>query len=483
MLTPQQIQDFRKKYSIGVANAPTPATGATPKKPQNVFQQFFGGFARGAKESYLEGSRKTVSDIQIQAEKANREPTLPGQLKQFGRAGLRTVGNVIETAFEAPFRGITEGLSDIESMQRFASKPEVSATLDKINEGLSNILTPIAEKWQAFAEKNPERAGDIADSANILLTLMGEKPAQKALEQSFKLAGQAPKAVIGVTGKAIETAGTGLKGAGKAAYGLTVVPEESTRLIMQAYEAQRPTLFGRIKNLLTRAETETGLPPITPAETAARYGLTGTEWGLGVKAKRAANDLWTGIVAPKLQAVKGEVGMKNFLSLVRKEVLKETTGIKKNQMLEAFDAFVEPYNKVGKIGLTKLQEYKEAWAEFLPESVYKGKPIGGALKRVQDIATRKAREVIYKYVGKDGKQAYIDYGNLKSIEKAGIKSMHDPATRGITRNIWEFIMNKAITPVATIGGKILYRTGEGLEFIGRRGAKKVGDIIDQQQNK
>ena len=39
-------------------------------------------------------------------------------------------------------------------------------------------------------------------------------------------------------------------------------------------------------------------------------------------------------------------------------------------------------------------------------------------------------------------------------------------------------MNKAITPVVTIGGKILYRTGEGLEFIGNRGAKKVGDIIE-----
>jgi hypothetical protein len=38
-------------------------------------------------------------------------------------------------------------------------------------------------------------------------------------------------------------------------------------------------------------------------------------------------------------------------------------------------------------------------------------------------------------------------------------------------------MDKAVTPVATVAGKILYKTGSGLEFLGDKGAKKVGDII------
>ena len=61
--------------------------------------------------------------------------------------------------------------------------------------------------------------------------------------------------------------------------------------------------------------------------------------------------------------------------------------------------------------------------------------------------------------------------------KAGVKSIADPAKRSFSRNVWEALMDKAITPVATTAGKILYRTGEGLEFIGKQGAKKVKDIV------
>lgn len=62
--------------------------------------------------------------------------------------------------------------------------------------------------------------------------------------------------------------------------------------------------------------------------------------------------------------------------------------------------------------------------------------------------------------------------------KAGVKSIADPAKRSLSRNVWEFVMDKTITPVATFGGKVLYRTGEGLEFIGKKGASKVKDAID-----
>ena len=62
--------------------------------------------------------------------------------------------------------------------------------------------------------------------------------------------------------------------------------------------------------------------------------------------------------------------------------------------------------------------------------------------------------------------------------KAGIKSVSDPAKKSLTRNVWEFVMDQAVTPVATGVGKVLYRTGEGLEFVGKRGAKKVRDVVD-----
>ena len=38
-------------------------------------------------------------------------------------------------------------------------------------------------------------------------------------------------------------------------------------------------------------------------------------------------------------------------------------------------------------------------------------------------------------------------------------------------------MDNTVTPIATIAGKVLYKTGEGLELIGNSGAKRVRDII------
>src|SRR3990167_2775063 len=150
MLTPEQIQSYRQKYSINPMNAPTPVTTGMvePKEPQNVFgqetsspKQFAGGFVRGAGEAFKEGAEKVKSDFLKYGTEAARVPTWSGEegkITQLARGGLRQVGNVLETAFTAPIQGITEGISDIKGIQEYVSRPEVSAVLDKVNEGLSN---------------------------------------------------------------------------------------------------------------------------------------------------------------------------------------------------------------------------------------------------------------------------------------------------------------------------------------------------------
>jgi len=171
--------------------------------------------------------------------------------------------------------------------------------------------------------------------------------------------------------------------------------------------------------------------------------------------------------------------MKDFFNQVEKEIIKNTKELgRRSALKEALGSLREQYQKVGSVSLPKLQEYKEGFAKFLPDSSYKGKPIGAALKEVQDISAKKAREIIYKFVGEEGKQAYLDWGNLQSIIEAGKKSVTgDAAKRSLGRNLWELIMDKAITPVATTMGKVLYRTGDGLEFVGNKGAKTVRDIV------
>jgi hypothetical protein len=271
-------------------------------------------------------------------------------------------------------------------------------------------------------------------------------------------------------------AGRILKAVGEKTYGVTITPEEKTAQMMQGYQASGGTFAERVKGLVTG--TEAAGKPITEANTAARLGMVGSEWDLGVQGKQLSTKLWKDVIQPKLAAIKEPVNLKTFFGEVEKNISKVSDLTRRNILKEGLEAIKEDYKNVGKISLEKLQNYKEGWAEFIPEATYKGKPIAGAIKAVKDLMASKARSIIYKYVGEEGRQAYIDYGNLQSIMKAGIKSaIVDPAKQSITRDIWRFIMDKAVTPAATLFGKVLYRTGEGLEFVGNPGAKTVGDII------
>lgn len=278
----------------------------------------------------------------------------------------------------------------------------------------------------------------------------------------------------------LQTAGRALKSAGESSYGVTVTPSEMTNRAVASYKETTPNLVTRIKQNLSGTEVN---KPITEANTAARYGLIGTEKEIGVQAGRYMKDLWTKKVQPTLASAKGTLDMRKFFGEVEKEIRAKTPELgRRNALLEGLEALKSEYTKVNKIKLEKLQEYKEGWAKTLPESIYKGKPIASALKEVKTIAASKARDFIYKNAGETIKQDYIDYGNLKSIREAGIKSgVGDPAKKSISRGAWQFVMDKAITPVATTLGKVLYKTGEGLEFIGEPGAKTVGDIVENSK--
>lgn len=443
MITPEQIIEFRQKYNISPIETPTPA-----------------------QQGFISEAQSRISNVAGQMAAQFR-----GEGGFEGQSNIRKATGVVAQASSIPL-GLAKDVL-----------PEAAEKgLEKVGEGIGKGLSWIAEKTTPqfmtdFVTKYPdaakaleEAAGTVANVGEIAGNILGIEGAKKGI---VKTATTAQKAVAPTA----ELTGRTLKKAGEGAYSATVIPEEGTRMGMQAYQAKQGTLWNRVKNFVKGEEVEGR--PITEAQTAARKGLVGTEWRLGVQAKQVADDLWTNTIAPKLDAVKGKVVMKDFFTQVEKEIRKSTKELsRRNAQLEALKALREEFKNVDKIGLTKLQGYKEGWAEFIPEATYKGKPIASALKDVKNISAEQARKIIYKFAGDDIKQAYLDYGNLKSIMKAGIKSIADPAKRSLSRNVWEFFMDKTITPVATGLGKVLYRTGEGLEFVGKKGAKKVKDVIN-----
>lgn len=416
-----------------------------------------------------------------QVNQAN-QPKKEGAIKTAFKSGVEQVKQGFQQSQNAqnPLELVEGGIKTAAGVANAAFSPLAPITAP-IGKGVDYLADKISDNpnVQKFAmskagEMTERIAENIGNVATIGGAVAGASGVPKVAGATGNIAGkvaQGAKPAIGGTGRA-------LKNLGEKAYGITITPEEATAQSVRKYNAKAGNLVERTKNMI-RGETEG--KPITEANTAARLGLVGTEKGLGVQATKAASDLWEGKIAPALDKVKGKVDMKSFLGDLEKEIKTTVKGrTRRTDLLEALEKMREDYKGVGKVSLKMLQRFKEEdWAKFVPETSYKGKPIGSAFKEIQNLAAKKSRGVIYKYAGEEAKQAYIDYGNLQSIMKAADRSATgDLAKKSFTRNIWQTIMDSAVTPIATTAGKILYRTGEGLEFVGEKGAKKVGDIVE-----
>lgn len=410
-------------------------------------------------ESLKQSAEDIVSAVERPSESAQAGASPLEVGKQVAEAGLRTAGEFAG----AIFTPITELLA-----------PVVSPLIKKAtNTEVGQDVVKVISDW---ASRNPEAAKDLEAIVNIGTATAGAKGIDlftKGAVSTTKTATPTVKSVVSKTGSALKTVG-------EKTTGLSVAMEEPTRIAVQSYQASKPTLFSRVKGMVTKTlpKESTLEAPITEAGTAVRLLKPGTEWRLGVESKRISQDLWKGTIEPALKSTTKKVDMKEFFTTLEKNIIKQNTDLtRRKTLLNALSSLKEDFAKVGKVGFEKLQGYKEDWAKFVPEKAYKGQPIAGALNEIRNEAAQQARKMIYEELGSDVRRAYLDYGNLKSIAEAGIKSIDPLRSKGITRQAWEAIMDKAVTPVTTSLGKVLYKTGEGLEFIGGKGAKNVRDIV------
>lgn len=447
MLTPEQ----KSKLQAAGYTPEKIAAFESYKKSDSAQPAKEKGFLDKVGEKYIGRAENVISDIKRPAELMSKGASPLKVAGAVGEAGLRTVGNVIGAAFD-PIATAIEPVA--------APVVEKIAQIPGIKQGVN-----AATEW---ASKHPEAAKDFGALFEIA-TL----PAAGAATTAAK---SAAKTGVKAAAETVAPVGRTLKAAGEAAYGVTVPMKEATSKSLLNYQAKQGSLLNRVRNMAGGALEG---KPITEANTAARLGLVGTERELGIQAKQFSDKIWESKIAPKLEATKEAVDMRQFITELEDDIVKNTPELgRRNSLLEALEAFKSDYKNVGKIGGSKLQEYKEGWAKFIPEATYAGKPIAGALKEVRNMAASKARRKIYEIVGEEGKEAYIDWGNLQSIITSGVKSTTgDAAKRSLGRNVWEFIMDKAVTPIATVSGKVLYKTGDGLEFIGDLGAKKVKDVV------
>ena len=240
------------------------------------------------------------------------------------------------------------------------------------------------------------------------------------------------------------------------------------------YRAKTP-LYERMGNLLKGVRSD--LKPVTNRETAIKKNIFGTEGMIGVQATRAADELWKGLIAPALKKTETRVDMKSFLDDVQAQVDEIVDPARKEELQSALNAFSDGYKSVYNISFEQLQKYKEGWAKFIPEKAYKGKPIASSFREIQNIAAQIARNKIYKELGDEAKVAYLDYGNLKNLQELGVKALTGSKLKGGAGGFINGIKDATLTPIATTAGLTLYRIGNGLEFVGTQGLKKVADLF------
>ena len=263
---------------------------------------------------------------------------------------------------------------------------------------------------------------------------------------------------------------------GKGIYKSLAIPTSAKEAAkLQTFKADNP-LLTRVGGALTGT---TKAPPITAAETAFSNGLMGTESMIGVQAKRAQKRVWSQIVEPALKGNPTKVDLPTFFNEARDNIIKSTPELSRQKaLLNALEAITKDYKGKGPVSMEDFQKLKSGWAEFVPEKAYKGESIAGSFNEVKNIVSSAARAKIYATIADPAvKRAYIDYGNLEGLKEWGQKAMTGGKFKGGTGGFLSAAKDAVLTPIATIGGLMTYKTANGVTFVAAPGARYLSDII------
>lgn len=286
--------------------------------------------------------------------------------------------------------------------------------------------------------------------------------------------------LLPVAGEALKATGRLVSKAGQKAVDVSIPTSSREAKLIQTYKANKPFL-SRVADVLRGEEKA----PITASSTAVRTkagqilpGLFGTKSQIGVQAKRASNSLWNDAISPALKKSDTTINIQDFFEKKAQDIIEKTPErTRQTALLKALNAIKDDYKGVGNISLEDLQKLKEGWAEFVPEKVYKGESVAGVINDVRNTLASEARDIIYNNLGPEIKQAYFDYGNLIGLQKMGQVAMTGSKLKGGAGSFISEIFSQAVTPIGTAGGQVLYRTGNGIEFLGKAGAKILGDVL------
>lgn len=449
----------------------TQGAGTPAQQPQSQG----GGFMSDVSNSIQTRGANVANEIQ----NTQQNPILSG-IKATGQA-FSALGDVVGAGAKAVAPNLTKAVGDV--VQKGFNVPvEALANTKLFQEASQN---PEATKK---LEDYLQAGGSLGDIANNILLAQGvASTAQGAVDitkATVKKGAELTAQGIKKTGQTVSKTGETTY---KSAFDLTT-PEanmvQANKINVDFLKSEQAKLpkgspeYVKMGEQITATQAKA---PILRADTALKAGISGAEKNIGVKSGVEKMGLWKNTVEPALKSSK-DVLTKNELFAKAEQTVANTSDLtRKASLQEGLDALKADYADFKSTDLLTANRIKTDLANFTHSKIFQGKEVASAVKTLQADMASAIREKTYSSL-KDLniRKAYIDYGNLKQLEKVGIKALTEAGTKGGFGGFWSTVYDAATVPIKTVGGKVLYRVGNKLEFWGDKGVQTLRQHLENQ---
>lgn len=380
----------------------------------------------------------------------NEPKTTVDKVKDVGVGFAKGVGRTVASAASG-VQDIGQGALGLVTDKAYDPKMGIESLKRETPEG--QAVTQSLE-----AKNADQKLGGQLETAGELLAGGGAGLVKDVVVGGAKLAGKVATPVI-----------NSVKPAGQFLYARAFTPNVAEAEKILAYEATKPSFASKIYG----AGELVGNPafkPITVADTALRSGIAGTEKQVGVQAKQVADTLYKKEISPAVDAIKETLSKEELFAPLQDRINQIVDPSKKIAYENALASLAEDYKNISSFTFKQAQKLKSELAQFTPAKVFRGQDVANETRMLQADMASLIREKTYEAL-KDinVKQKYIDYGNLQELEKVGIKAITDAGTKGGFGGFWSTVYDAAMTPIKTVGGKVLYHIGDKLQVTAPKG--------------
>ena len=377
---------------------------------------------------------------------------------------LQTVGAVAGGVGDV----ISEGISSIPGVNTAMEKFSQTSAGQAVGKGFA--------KYEDWAKLHPRAAKDLESVVNIASLIPAEKVVGTVGEFAGKTAAKTTGKVLQKTGSILEKTGNVAESTAKLVSNNAFTPNIKEAEMLQKFKASVP-LKQRVNSFFT-GETLPGMPRTTGA-TALEKGIMGTEGSMGVQAAQKSQSLWKDTIQPAVASIEEKLTKKEIFSDIQKGIDKVKDATTKKSWQEGFDSIKQDYKKYKDFTYEEAQSIKSELDRKIPAKMFRGKDVTGSANNIRKLMADSIRNRTYQVL-KDVniKKDYIDYCNLKNIMEHGAKSMTKGQFKGGAGSFISAAYEMAVTPIKTVGSQVLYKSANGLRFLGKKGLKKFGQYLE-----